>query len=89
MAMLRPFLPARRRAGIPLGANAAASAQFPSFGEFCRAPRLDVAITGISIRACADAIILVENACIARGSCVARRCHLSGTRSRDQFFCQV
>jgi hypothetical protein len=75
MVMLRPFLPARRRAGIPLGANAAVSGQFPSFGEFCCALRLDVAITGISIRACAHAV---------PGEGKSR-----SAVARDQFFCQL
>jgi hypothetical protein len=45
-------------------ANAAASAQFPRTANIVVARRLDVAITGISMRACADPTIPVENACI-------------------------
>jgi hypothetical protein len=30
--------------------------QFPSLGKYCGRARLDVAIAGISIRACADAV---------------------------------
>jgi hypothetical protein len=81
--MLRPFFRPASGRNTPW-ANAAASAQFLPSANIVVAERLDIAITGISIRACADAIIPIETACIARGSCVARRRHLSGTRSRER-----
>jgi hypothetical protein len=85
--MLRPFFRPASGRNTP-GANASASAQFLPSANIVVAQRLDIAITGISIRACADATIPVANACIARAR-VARRRHVSGTRSHDQFFCQV
>jgi hypothetical protein len=75
MAMRRPLSSRPASGGNTPRANAAASAQFPSLGKYCGRGRRDVAITGISIRACIDAV---------PGEGKSR----SGV-ARDQFFCQL